>query len=231
MAYVSTPSVRAYHRQWAANRRKAKREAEQQAHPLGPLGWQGERLIKKWVRHGEALLRRMIRSQQVARENRAELRIYWRAWYAKNRERALAQKAAWLEKHPEFKEYQKKWMREHPDVRNMETHKRRARKVNAPINDLTAAQWQEIKEAFAHRCSYCPADCQACKRKTHKLTPDHVTPYAKNGSNTLWNVIPACKSCNCRKGPRPPLKPVQPLLLTIAPSKKPKVTQERLSNV
>jgi 5-methylcytosine-specific restriction endonuclease McrA len=109
----------------------------------------------------------------------------------------------------------------HPELYCTIRQRRRARITNAPINDLSTAQWEEILAAADYRCAYCPQDCKACKKKTHLLTPDHVTPYAHNGSNTLWNVVVCCKSCNSRKGARLLLpKPVQPLLLTLAPSRK-----------
>ena len=89
--------------------------------------------------------------------------------------------------------------------------RRRANKAQAPRNDLTYAQWLEIQAAFDHRCAYCQQRCEG------QLTQDHITPYAKNGSNTLWNVVPACLSCNMKKNAGPVPKPIQPLLLTIAP--------------
>ena len=89
----------------------------------------------------------------------------------------------------------------------------RARKRQAPINDLTAAQWEDIKVAFDHRCAY-------CKRKMQRLTQDHIVPLSKGGSHTASNIVPACAKCNSTKGDGPPPIPVQPLLLTIAPPKK-----------
>lgn len=91
--------------------------------------------------------------------------------------------------------------------------KRRARKAGAPINDLTAAQWQEIKTAYGHRCVY-------CERKMQRLTQDHITPLSKGGSHTLSNIVPACTTCNSRKHVNGPLAPVQPLLVAIAPPSK-----------
>lgn len=83
----------------------------------------------------------------------------------------------------------------------------RARKQNAPRHDLTAAQWKAIKEHYGHRCVY-------CGRKMQRLTQDHIIPLSKGGTHTVQNVVPACLSCNSKKQAGPPLKPVQPLLLT-----------------
>lgn len=35
--------------------------------------------------------------------------------------------------------------------------------------------------------------------------------------DALHNIVPACQSCNSKKGRKAPLCPVQPLLLTLAP--------------
>jgi len=142
-----------------------------------------------------------------------------------NPEKTRAESQAYRQAHPEeVRQRERAYRQAHPEKVRDFTRARRARKKGAPIDDLSPEQWREIQDAFSRRCVYCPADCKACKKKTHKLTPDHVTPYKHNGSNTLWNVVPACLSCNIKKNAGPPPKPVQPLLLTIAPSKKPKAS-------
>lgn len=86
--------------------------------------------------------------------------------------------------------------------------RRRGHIAAAPINDFTDAQWEALCKVVGYRCCYCgkkfPAD---------KLTPDHLTPYEKQGSNTLHNVLPCCGTCNSRKQHRAVLTPVQPFLL------------------
>lgn len=59
---------------------------------------------------------------------------------------------------------------------------------------LTIEEWGEIKDQFHHRCAYC--------RQGKPLTQDHVIPLSKGGSHTKENVVPACRSCNGRKGNR-----------------------------
>lgn len=83
--------------------------------------------------------------------------------------------------------------------------KRRALQRNAPVNDLTAQQWAEIRAAYRHRCVYCH-----CKPK--RLTMDHVIPLSGGGPHTASNVVPACVSCNSRKNNRPAPE-YQPILI------------------
>lgn len=114
--------------------------------------------------------------------------------YLRNREKSHTQSSVWRQVNPE---------KSRQNVR-----RRRALQWNAPINDLTDAEWLAILKAFKWRCAYCG------KRLTlATATPDHITPYVKGGSNTLTNVVPCCRSCNSRKQAGPPLCPVQPLLL------------------
>jgi 5-methylcytosine-specific restriction endonuclease McrA len=103
----------------------------------------------------------------------------------------------------------------HPERFTAKNDRARARKYGAPISDLTASQWREILAAYGYRCVY-------CDRKMTRLTKDHIIPLSKGGNHSADNVVPACRSCNSSKQAGPPLKPVQPLLLTIAHAKKKK---------
>lgn len=57
---------------------------------------------------------------------------------------------------------------------------------------LTPMEWAEIKARFNHRCAYCGAET--------RLEMDHVTPLSKGGEHTAANVVPACRTCNAKKG-------------------------------
>lgn len=102
---------------------------------------------------------------------------------------------------------------DHPEYGVLAEARRRARKYAAKANDLTPEQWQEIKAHYQHRCVY-------CGKKQERLTQDHIVPLVDGGGHTVQNVVPACRSCNSKKGRKPPLKAVQPLLFTIAPKRK-----------
>ena len=52
---------------------------------------------------------------------------------------------------------------------------------------------QEIFRAWAHQCAYCGEPAQSL---------DHVHPKARGGLTVPLNLVPACLSCNRRKGHR-----------------------------
>lgn len=60
---------------------------------------------------------------------------------------------------------------------------------------LTKDEWEWIKQRYSQRCAYC--------RQITLLTKDHILPLSKGGQHTKANIIPACRSCNSRKGNRP----------------------------
>jgi 5-methylcytosine-specific restriction endonuclease McrA len=75
-------------------------------------------------------------------------------------------------------------------------HKRRALKLNALIDDFSFEKWLQRKEVFGNKCKYCGIE----ETKEIKLTQDHVIPLSRGGKHMLANIVPACKSCNSRKG-------------------------------
>lgn len=74
--------------------------------------------------------------------------------------------------------------------------RRRALERGAP-GVVTAAQWRTICEVDGWKCEYCG---KALTEKT--ATMDHVIPLTKGGEHDPGNIVPACRSCNSRKGNR-----------------------------
>lgn len=142
-------------------------------------------------------------------------------YYAANIERLRARANAYHAAHKDiinerlrafrkkFPDYTRISRQKHPEAHRAGEKRRRAKKANAAINDLTAAQWEDIKKHYEYRCVY-------CKRKMKRLTQDHLTPISRNGNHTVHNVVPACQSCNSKKGKGPVLVPVQPLLFSLS---------------
>lgn len=120
-------------------------------------------------------------------ENRAELIDRFREYRSRpeSREEARSRTKAWREANPERARFN--W------------NKRQERLSSCAISDLTLEQWQDIKDAWDHRCAYC-----GCTPEI--VTMDHYVPIARGGNHTASNIVPACMSCNARKhdGPPPP---------------------------
>lgn len=109
-------------------------------------------------------------------------------WYAKNKGRQAANLKLWMARNPEkFRAIQKKYLAKNP------VHIRRAVYMGKVEKSLTPTQWAETLDYFGRACAY-------CLRTDLPLTMDHVTPVSKGGPHTQSNVVPACKSCNSRKG-------------------------------
>ena len=160
------------------------------------------------IEHGNDIreTRRQWR-QALPEEKKARKRTTDREYQKANAEKISIAHHQWYMTHKEkHAEYMRSYVASHKEEHNERGRRRRALKANAPINDLTPAQWVMIKNHYKHSCVY-------CGKKSQRLTQDHVIPLSKGGSHTLSNVAPACKSCNSKKRDRAPLVPVQPLLL------------------
>jgi 5-methylcytosine-specific restriction endonuclease McrA len=81
---------------------------------------------------------------------------------------------------------------------NQPTVKRMRALQSTPVKDrLTKHEWHEILERYYYRCYYCHGYSKTC------LTQDHYIPVSKGGKHVKANIVPACKTCNSRKGDRP----------------------------
>lgn len=105
-----------------------------------------------------------------------------------NREKALA----WRLANPERVKKQIQRFTSHPDakIRRQQAYaSRRSRKLGNG-GSHTAADLRRLFNRFKGKCAYCGADAQHV---------DHVVPLARGGSNSIGNLLPACKSCNLSK--------------------------------
>jgi 5-methylcytosine-specific restriction endonuclease McrA len=90
------------------------------------------------------------------------------------------------------------YRRTHPDVMEACAARRRARKKQAAVNDFTVVQWRWMKALYRHQCVY-------CGKLQQSMTKDHLIPLHLGGNHTVSNIVPACRSCNSKKGIGPPL--------------------------
>lgn len=84
------------------------------------------------------------------------------------------------------------------ESRKRSNHKRRAIKMNIYAEHITKEQWFGKLEEFEYCCAYCLLP----ENIVGKLTMDHFIALANNGTHTIDNLVPACRSCNCSKGKR-----------------------------
>jgi 5-methylcytosine-specific restriction endonuclease McrA len=168
---------------------------------------------------------------------------YHRAYYQTHRDEAKQRTKTWVQAHPQkraetVKKYyarrkisdpafveslQKKernrWSAMSPEERERKNARRRELYPrNKPViatrnrkrkvflsHGLTKLEWLAVLTAFGRKCAYCG--------KPNTTSQDHIVPISQGGKHTIWNVVPACISCNSKKRTGPPLKPLQPLLL------------------
>lgn len=65
-----------------------------------------------------------------------------------------------------------------------------ARKAGA-AGAFTQEEWDQLCAMYDNRCVACGL--------VRPLTPDHIVPIVKGGTNLIDNLQPMCRSCNCSK--------------------------------
>ena len=71
---------------------------------------------------------------------------------------------------------------------------RRRARIRGAKGNFTVGEWELLKKQYNYTCP-------ACGRKEPeiKLTPDHIIPLSRGGSNNIENIQPLCINCNCKK--------------------------------
>jgi 5-methylcytosine-specific restriction endonuclease McrA len=129
-------------------------------------------------------------------KNKAKIIKYIAQWQKENKKKALAYKSKYTRENKDKIREKSKQYYLRPEVKeniNFHTGLTRAKKAGLPAT-LTKEEWGFCKVYFNYECAY-------CGNKT-KLTKDHYIPALKGGGYTRNNILPACKSCNCRKNRR-----------------------------
>lgn len=175
-----------------------------------------------WYKHGGCIYCAIERSQQYYKDHTEQWKENSREWYKKNKKRAQQNSKNWAAKHPNKtkkikkawknrnkekvrqssqKYYQENkdrsaettrlWRQRNPEKTRAASHRRRARLSNAG-QSFTAKEWNNLCKKYNYRCLACG--------KKKKLEVDHIIPLSKNGSASIDNIQPLCRSCNSKKG-------------------------------
>lgn len=141
---------------------------------------------------------RAARSAKATPRARPDMTAGFARWRSRSRARQQAYISAHLRQwHITNREASQVWHRHHPSDAVARRHIQRARGTSAVINTLNPEEWIWLQSAYGHQCAYCGDHAS-------QLTPDHVIPLSRGGNNSLSNIVPACLSCNTRKGARTP---------------------------
>lgn len=123
--------------------------------------------------------------------NREKIKASSRAYRAANPERVLAANRAYDAAHrDEDRAYSSAYAAAHPDATRARYAARRARKFGNG-GSHTLAEWLDKCALLGNVCFYCG--------EAKPLTRDHNTPLTRGGTDNISNILPACRSCNCRK--------------------------------
>lgn len=127
-----------------------------------------------------------------AAAHRSQMLEYWRERYYRNRAKESERARQWYRaNHKRALDSSRAWTQRNPDGKRAKDVRRRARELGAS-GSWTGAEWRLVLERCGDRCYYCGA--------VGDLTVDHKVPLARGGSNHIDNLVPACRSCNSRKG-------------------------------
>lgn len=153
------------------------------------------------------------KQEEYAEKMKLRYPDYYKKYYLYNKEKIQEHQKQYREKYPEKRvESDKKYRKTHKEEiikrikRFFKTPKGKAisqrgsskRRTNLKevTNTLTVKEWLNILEEHNYVCAYCGVefDCE------NLPTRDHVIPISRGGHNIKENIVPACKSCNSRKG-------------------------------
>jgi 5-methylcytosine-specific restriction endonuclease McrA len=103
-----------------------------------------------------------------------------RNWARTHKQRAAQITQQWRKNNP----------RKHRANMSANNATRHAKYYGAP-GKWTGAQWFALCKMYGNVCLRC--------HRKRRLTPDHVIPFSKGGTNYRNNIQPLCKPCNSGK--------------------------------
>jgi 5-methylcytosine-specific restriction endonuclease McrA len=200
---------RVYNRARAKRLRLANPEKARAREQAQRLKHRAKRILESRA-YRAANLERLREADRLYHQNNLEKRRQKdRDSYQRHAAKRRAKSQRWRKENPEKRRAgSRRWLENNREKDRASTRLRRARRKAVAINDFTEEQWRALCKTVGYRCCYCGK-----KFPFDKLEPDHLTPYAKQGNNTLQNILPACEFCNSSKKDRDVLRPVQPFLL------------------
>jgi len=121
--------------------------------------------------------------------------------YINRKKKRKIEKIKRLEKYKARKEKESEYDRNYRNTEEGKISIRRSKikryeKLRKTVNTLTDKEWMNILKGYKFRCAYCNKEFN----KLNRPTKDHIIPISKGGDNAKENIVPACRSCNSKKG-------------------------------
>jgi len=126
---------------------------------------------------------------QYRKRHSAKIKVEQAEQYAKNREARKAYSVAWQKANPDkFKHYISVSKKRNKEAIAANTRRRNARRK---ANGIYSIAKKELIKLNQGPCFYCGSK--------ERITIDHVVAIDRGGTDSIGNLVPACKSCNSRK--------------------------------
>jgi 5-methylcytosine-specific restriction endonuclease McrA len=118
------------------------------------------------------------------------------AWAESNPQLSANRSRAWRLAHPvEMRAHGRAWRERNPESSRMRARLARNFARARGAGAITSAEWSALCAEYSDRCAYCLGP--------GPLTMDHFIPLISGGSNSVSNIVPACRSCNSGKQGHP----------------------------
>lgn len=181
------------------------------------------------AKHGKCrkCYNRETQRERVA-QNRDSINAKKRAFYQENREKVLAQQAAWRARDPEVRAQARRraaeWKARNPEKYRTGLDRRNAQNALDPepnrarVKAWRNSMWEkhladgrarmalirkDLDASYAERglrdCWMCGGGYTDENQRNH----DHLIPRSLGGPDETWNVAPACRTCNVRRSNTP----------------------------
>jgi len=96
--------------------------------------------------------------------------------------------------HDKLLEYGRRWDAKHP-LKRKQINDRRRVKIGEMVGTHTSTEWKKRIKEFENKCAYCEVEFDS----KIKVTRDHLIPIDIQAIGYIWNIVPACQSCNSGK--------------------------------
>lgn len=134
----------------------------------------------------------LAKAKEYREANKRALSERRRFWYWDDPEKYRQQKREAYARNPiVFKLNVKQWRKANRDRKNLLERRRRALKRQSRVEAYSIDQLKARFSIWGGCCAYCGQE--------DGLTVDHVLAIANGGVDALFNLVPACKSCNSSK--------------------------------